>query len=122
MMPARAPYTFSGLLDGVRLVRAGGRRCRDAARRRRHRVLHLGPVDPSRLTDIIVALRHRCPVDGVALNILGRPKNVAALPTRGPRIPRYGRKRPTYCGLSARGKSCPATSESREKFEEDGSP
>ena len=45
MIPAAAPYIFTGLAHRHRPVLAGHRGGRDADRRRRHRLLHLGCVE-----------------------------------------------------------------------------
>ena len=52
MVPAAAPYIFTGLADRHRPVVAGHRGGRDADRRRRHRLLHLGRLE------LLAALRH----------------------------------------------------------------
>ena len=48
MLPATAPYIFTGPAHRHRPVLARHRRGRDADRRRRHRLLHLGRVELAR--------------------------------------------------------------------------
>jgi nitrate ABC transporter permease subunit len=56
MVPAAAPYIFTGLRIGIGLSVARHRRGRDADRRRRHRLLHLGCWNSSHISEIILAL------------------------------------------------------------------
>ena len=82
MIPSAAPYIFTGLADRHRPVVAGHRGGRDADRRRRHRLLHLGRVE------FLAPVRHR---GGARLH---RPGRLRARPRRGVRRqhrhPRHG--------------------------------